>query len=395
MKWTPRRLTYLLLWGTTLLAFLSDLQFLPSLVRFLFYASAMVANSPGVILLGQLITYAFTRTPAGHLLAAALTTILLEPILRWIERPARRQPLDPTAGSRVTRRAFLLSGSCLALGGGVSAYGFVIEKKHFVVRPHRLYLPGLPASLEGLRIVLFADMHCGPMNRPSDLQPAMALVQELKPDLLLIPGDFVHLAPRYFEEAAELLSPLRTGIPGAIFCSWGNHDHWNRLDLGKAALIEAGCQPLIQQHLLISPKKTLETSGPGLCIAGVDDLWEGSPDLTRAMRQVAADQPRILLCHNPDVAEEQHGPRIDLMVSGHTHGGQIRVPGVGTPVLPSRYGQKYASGLVQGPHFPVYVTRGLGVGGIPVRLGVPPEVTFFELHSSQQGFQCEAQEYFL
>jgi predicted MPP superfamily phosphohydrolase len=93
--------------------------------------------------------------------------------------------------------------------------------------------------------------------------------------------------------------------------------------------------------------------------------------------------PRLLLSHNPDVAEEKafvgSGLRVDLMVSGHTHGGQIYIPGLGAPFVPSRYGQKYAQGLVQGPTCPVFVCRGLGLSTLPLRVGVPPEIAVLEL----------------
>jgi predicted MPP superfamily phosphohydrolase len=93
--------------------------------------------------------------------------------------------------------------------------------------------------------------------------------------------------------------------------------------------------------------------------------------------------PRLLLSHNPDAAEDPRflraRHRVDLMLSGHTHGGQVRLPVVGAPVIPSKYGQKYAAGLVQGPRCPVYVSRGLGLSGLPVRFGVPPEIVLFEL----------------
>jgi len=377
-----------------MLALLSRIPYIPSPIRFGMYASAMVCNAPGVVLLGQIFSYAFTRTLLGHLLGAALTTILAEPVLRWIERPKRRVPQPENSAQLVTRRALLLAGGGLTLGTTVGGYSYFIERKNFQFQPYRLYLPQLPPKLTGLRVALVADMHCGPVNRPQDLLPALQMIQKYKPDIILIPGDFVHLAEKYFSEAAELLATLRPTIPGAIFVSWGNHDHWNRVDRGARELVEAGCRPLIQKHLIVSPGRTLETSGPGLCIAGIDDLWEGNPELKLALKRVAPDQPRIVLCHNPDVAELQHGPRVDLMVSGHTHGGQVRIPLVGTPVLPSRYGQKYASGIVKGPHYPVYVTRGLGVGGIPVRLGVPPEVTFFELHPGPDRVRLNSVEYF-
>jgi predicted MPP superfamily phosphohydrolase len=128
--------------------------------------------------------------------------------------------------------------------------------------------------------------------------------------------------------------------------------------------------------------------GESLCIAGLGDLMTDFISVHLALGGVPADVPRIVLAHNPDTAEHPQcvgescvgglpltaAPRVDLMISGHTHGGQVRIPFLGTPFIPSRYGQKYAGGLVKGPAFPVLVSRGIGMSLLPVRLGVPPEI---------------------
>lgn len=388
-----RKLLYLVLWGSALLSLGSRLQFLPTPLRFAMYASALLSNAPGVLVISKLFGYAWSRSLWGVFSSALVSTLLWEPLLRWIERPLRRHPEAPEAGGRMRRRTFLLLGTGATVGGLGVTYSTAIERHNFQLRGHKLYLPQLPPQLAGLRIVVLADMHLGPVNRPQDLRPAFALAQSLKPDLVLLPGDFVHLSSRYFSEAAELIASLKPQIAGAMFGTWGNHDHWNDREKGEPELRRAGCQILTQQARVITPQRTLDTSGPGLWIGGVDDMWEGKPDIWKALRGIAPDQPRLLMCHNPDVAEVQKGPRVDLMLSGHTHGGQIYLPGLGSPIVPSRYGQKYARGLVSGPHYPVYVTRGLGVGGIPVRLGVPPEVTCLELHPSNQGFFWESLDY--
>jgi predicted MPP superfamily phosphohydrolase len=391
VKWSPRRLLYLILWGSTLLAFLSRLHFLPGWFRFAMYASAMISNCPGVMILGKLFSYHFTRTMLGELSAACLTTLLVEPVLRWIERPLRHLP-PQEAAPQVTRRALLLGAGASTGLAGLGAYSFAIERKRFEVTSQALYLPNLHPKLDGLRVVVMADLHCGPVNRPGDLRPALQLAAQCKPDLVLLPGDFVHLSGDYFAEAAELLSLLKPGISNGILMSWGNHDYWNEIERAYQTLSPLPLHLLRQQRLILSPGRDFEESGPGLALVGLDDLWEGKPDLAQALRGLPAQQPRLVLCHNPDCAERLSGGRVDLMLSGHTHGGQIRLPGMGTPVLPSRYGQKYASGLVAGPNYPVYVTRGLGVGGIPVRFGVRPEVTFIELRSSQKGWHWQPLE---
>ncbi|MEO2088030.1 MAG: hypothetical protein ABGY75_00830, partial [Gemmataceae bacterium] len=116
-----------------------------------------------------------------------------------------------------------------------------------------------------------------------------------------------------------------------------------------------------------------------LWLAGVDDLWWGKPDQAAALGEVPAGAAVVLLSHNPDFAELHPDPRVGLVLSGHTHGGQAYLPGVGAAWLPSKFGDKYRAGLVRGPASAVYVSRGLGEAGVPLRLNCPPEINLLEL----------------
>lgn len=331
-------------------------------------AIGVILNAPGMMLLGSFFGYSFARTVSGRILAWLLTVAILEPLRRWIR-------ISPKPG----RRAALIGGGAAVSGLVLGGYGTLYERKHYVLEQYALSLPDLPLELEGTRVVLMADWHCGPVCRPGDLFPAIQLANSCRPDVVLLPGDFVSRSSRYFHEAAELASQLRPRLPGGVLLSWGNHDHWEGVETGVAELGRAGCQILTNRSLLLRPDRTLAEDGRrGLWLCGLDDLWAGQPNLLSTLAPLS-DCPRLVMSHNPDLAEEQFGARVDLMLSGHTHGGQIRVPTLGTPVLPSRYGQKYASGWVEGPHYPVYVTRGVGTASLPVRIGVPPEVTLFVL----------------
>jgi predicted MPP superfamily phosphohydrolase len=341
----------------------------------------MVLNGPGVLLAIGLGGTELAYSGWGRLLSWMLTLGCLEPLLRWIERPARQLTPQP---AQVTRRSFLVAGSGCAGAALLGSYGVFYEPHHPRLEQFRLCLPDLPPQLEGLRVVLMSDWHCGPLFRPQHLRPAMHMANQCRPDLVLLPGDFTSKSGRYFSEAAELAALLRPRISGGVLVSWGNHDYWHGLEPGLQMMPRAGCQILTNQSLVLTSRRELTDAGRGLWLCGLDDLWTGKPELARTLAPIPADQPRLVLSHNPDVAEEQQGPRVDLMLSGHTHGGQVRIPTLGTPVLPSRYGQKYASGWVQGPDYPVYVSRGLGASGMPVRLCVPPEVTLFELHRGDQ-----------
>ena len=126
----------------------------------------------------------------------------------------------------------------------------------------------------------------------------------------------------------------------------------------------------------------LERGGSRLRLCGVDDWATGRPDLRRALGDTRLGDACLLLSHNPDFVEHIRDPRVDLVLSGHTHGGQVVLPLIGAPVTASRYGQKYVHGLVQGPSARVYVSRGVGTIGPPVRFGCPPEVTLLTLRQS-------------
>jgi predicted MPP superfamily phosphohydrolase len=162
----------------------------------------------------------------------------------------------------------------------------------------------------------------------------------------------------------------------------GNHDHWEGVDACRAAFDSIKIALIDNGRLFLSRRGlSSEPSRDALCIAGVGDLWDDRVDLPAALKDAPADMPRILLSHNPDVAElgELAFNRVDLMLSGHTHGGQVALPVVGALRVPSRFGQRYAGGLCPGPACPVIVSRGVGMTILPVRFGVPPEIGLITL----------------
>lgn len=335
---------------------------------------SLLLNLPGFIVIA-LFSVEWWHTVPGHVVAGLLTW----GFYAWLWNRRRDLVAAPTPAPGLTRRQFL-SGT--AMGGlTLLCYGFGVERLALQPTVRRLPIRGLPPELEGLRLGFMSDLHCGPVNSQDYLMGAVRAMNDLKPDVIVLPGDFVSVSGEYFPRAAELLSELRPRITGALLGTLGNHDHWHGLELARAQLPAAGLHIVENRHLILTPRRELSSGGRGLCLAGVGDLWEDKPDLHLALAGVPEDVPRLVMCHNPDVAEWQAegAPRVDLMLSGHTHGGQVSFPVIGPPLLPSDFGQKYAEGLVQAPSFPVFVTRGVGVGGIPVRLGVRPEIVLFEL----------------
>jgi hypothetical protein len=284
------------------------------------------------------------------------------------------------------RRRFV-KGVGATIAGGLALpalYPVVIEPRW--PRYVRLHFPihDLPASLEGLRIVHLTDLHLGPYVSCSYLSEVVEECNETEPDLFLLTGDYIYNSSTFLPRAVEVLRRLRSRF-GSI-AVLGNHDCFDGGAQSREALRDAGI------HLVNNGKVWVTGSGqivaeapqaPSLCVAGVGDFWVDTPDIEAALAGVDPQTPRILLSHNPDFAETREaregGHRVDLMLSGHTHGGQISLPYVPALFNASYFGDTYTRGLVQGPAFPVYISVGVGVGSLPARFRVRPEVTVIEL----------------
>jgi hypothetical protein len=191
-----------------------------------------------------------------------------------------------------------------------------------------------------------------------------------QPDLIVLTGDFVskHHA---IAELPELLRPLRA--PLGVYAITGNHDHWEGA--------EEICEQLETLGIvcLLNTNRCLHWQGGSFWLAGIDDMWYGTPDLHAALAGIPDDAFRILLAHEPDFADVASLRDIPLQLSGHTHGGHIVLPLLGSPCLP-HHGLRYISGLSQTGGTQVYVTRGLG--GFPVRFNCPPEATILTLQTA-------------
>jgi predicted MPP superfamily phosphohydrolase len=280
------------------------------------------------------------------------------------------------------RRKFLKRSALAALGslvaGGV--YPFLEAKWCRVVR-QAIALPNLPPPFRGIKVALLADVHHGPFVPLAYIRHVVAMSNALKPDVVALAGDYVHRHHSYIAPGIEELGKLEAVL--GRFAVRGNHDNHSYRDesagnlyyesFSRAALAKAKIPDLNNTGVW------LERAGARLRICGVGDLWTDYQNLNAALGDARADDAVLLLSHNPDFVETIRDPRVGLVLSGHTHGGQIVVPGCGAPIVPSQYGQKYLSGLVQGPCCQVFVTRGVGTVTPPVRFLCRPEVVLITL----------------
>ena len=291
------------------------------------------------------------------------------------ETPLRVEP-------RVSRRRLLVGGAGGLATGAVAVYPMSIATRHFDITRRTFAIPDLPPELRGLCIVQLSDIHHGPWIPIQHVRTIVATANRLNPDVILLTGDYVHRSAAYITPVVNELARLRAaiGIVGVL----GNHDWWEDGPLMQREFARVGIPLIDNGRQFVTPQRQLVGHATaGLCLAGVGDLYTDTQRYDAALGGVSQDIPRLLLSHNPDVAEDPalavHGYRVDLMLSGHTHGGQIYIPGIGSPIVPSQFGQKYARGLVRGPVCPVFISRGLGHTVLPVRIGVRPEMALIEL----------------
>ena len=272
-----------------------------------------------------------------------------------------------------TRRAFIRAAVLAA--GGLALYAGTHSRHELEVVRRTILIRNLPGSFQGFRMAQISDIHLNEWTEPWFLRRVVAETNKLSPDLVTITGDFISRGPRSEDFArrampvcAEALSHLACAERYAIL---GNHDVMVNPKMVTQALAANGIPTLVNAFTAI------ERGGDRIWLCGVDDPGTSVADLGSAIPP-SPGAPVILMAHEPDYADRvrRHPrfPLVDLMLSGHTHGGQVRLPFVGPLVLPPM-GRKYVSGLYRFADMQLYVNRGIGTVGIPLRFACPPEIT--------------------
>ncbi len=281
------------------------------------------------------------------------------------------------AKPQATRLAAFGIAACV-LAAAVDA--FFIEPKRLVLERVDIPIFNLPEAFDGYRIAILADLHYPRWADAAFVHKAVALANSFEPDLIAIPGDICDKEsdkPAPIPDLSGLFDDARAadGVVGVL----GNHDHWFHADSVREEL--AANTPI---KLIENTSITLERAGELLAIGGVGDLWHGVVSPECAFAGVPPHVPRILLAHNPDFAEEMTADiRVDLQLSGHTHGGQVCIPFGQAMAMRriSNYGDKFRAGVVGGKHHRVYISRGIASAN-HLRFCCPPEVTGITLRTS-------------
>ena len=292
--------------------------------------------------------------------------------------PGRERLLSPARRHFLTRTAVAVSATPFA----ACAYGLLYERTEIETTHQRILLRRLPKAFDGFRIAQLSDIHVGPFMPAADIRNCVAMVNQLKPDLVALTGDFVNWQASPQRALVEALSGLKA--PFGIFGCMGNHERWARVEDSITRLFaEHGAKMLRRENV------TLESAGERLNLIGVDYETRtrfGPPGDGMVTRYLQGVEPlmlpgavNILLSHNPNTFDRAAELGIDLSLAGHTHGGQVTLEYISPDLSPARLITAYVRGWFQKEGSQLYVNRGIGTIFSPVRFGSPPEITLYEL----------------
>ncbi len=264
------------------------------------------------------------------------------------------------------KKWWLAGGAAAALG-----YAVLVEPRWLERRHERIHIAALPSGLEGLRLGVLSDLHVRGRREAGLVRRAVRALSAARPDMVAVTGDFAEDAEG-LELVLDALTPLSAQL--GVYAVPGNHDFKSGIERWHRAV---GRRKAITD--LTNRYVALEHAGGRVCVAGVDDLVEGEPRLV--LPPPATRDLTIVLAHSPDQAERcrRSYDAVDLIVSGHTHGGQVRLPVVGAPVNSAENPDLYEDGLRRRPWTQVYTSRGVGTSGFHIRFMARPEVSVLDL----------------
>ena len=304
-------------------------------------------------------------------------------LLLFLYNEVRRSP-GPAKWGRVPRWAKRLRIAFTAIIlflAGVAFWGFLIEPGRLVTRHQTIQIDNWPQPLDGLRIAVLSDIHVDDwFITEKKLRTIVERTNQLQPDLIMILGDYMssdgwvtsRVEPEVF---GAVLKDLRA--PLGVYSVLGNHDWWYSGLRVRRALEQNGIKVLENESAKV------DVRGMSLWLVGFADLWTRPQRIADTVATVPEGQPLIVLTHNPDIFPNVP-QRAQLLLAGHTHGGQVRFPIIGPVIESSEYGDRWVSGHVFADNHHLFVTTGIGTSIVPVRFGLPPEIVLLTLRSGPQ-----------
>ena len=270
-------------------------------------------------------------------------------------------------GFNASRRRFLKRGFVGCVIAALPADMLLCEPHNIELTTYYVPLPNLPADLDGLRIVQLSDLHRGPITPDSIIAKSVSIARSTHPDIALLTGDFVTADADNATPVAEMLSDLKPRL-GSYGCL-GNHDYTAGANAVRSVMEKHGIRMLVNENVRL---------GEGVFLVGLDDAAFGKPDVGKAYDGIGQNSHHITIAHNP-IAARTIKNRNGLLLSGHTHGGQVRLPFLPIHTVPGLVAGKYFSGWYLDSELRTYVNRGIGMTNLPIRFLCRPEVTLFVL----------------
>ncbi len=278
---------------------------------------------------------------------------------------------------QVSRRQFLggLVAAPLAAVSVTATYARLVEPYNYLVSETDIFIRQLPERFEGFRITQLTDIHHSRILDLDEVRRMVNLAQQTKPDMFVLTGDYATSYRRFIEPCAEALATLNA--PEGVWAVLGNHDHYTDPELTTRAM---------ERHhisVLNNENTTIRRGPDAIQLSGIDDWTWNATDWPRAFSGLVNKSPIILLSHQPRVLDFAEVQQVSLILSGHTHGGQIDLPWLGSPARFATSDLKYARGLFRRGETQLYVSTGTGVIGLPVRLGARPEIAVLKLRRAE------------
>ncbi len=307
----------------------------------------------------------------SFVIAVAVLLGLLLFVIQTVRRPG--------SDSRWQKRLRLGSRLVLLLLACLVFWGFFIEPNRLIVRHETIEIDGWPRELDGLRVAVLSDIHAGAwFIDERKLRLIVERTNELQPEMIVIAGDYIAGDGRRhpLKMGPEVFAPILKNFraPLGVYSVLGNHDWWFDGGRVRQALEQNGMKVLDNEAV------SVETRGTRLWVVGFADLWTRPEKIEETVAQVPQNAPMIALAHNPDMFPRLP-QRVPLLLAGHTHGGQVRFPIIGSVVHPSDYGQRYARGHIIENNHHLFVTTGIGTSIMPVRFAVTPEIVLLTVKS--------------
>lgn len=290
--------------------------------------------------------------------------LILSVLFSKIRKLDSDKNIDPSKRNLFNKTLIPTSLALFSFSG--LSYNLYMAKENIEIVKIKIPFSNLPDSFDGYKIIHISDIHSGFFIREVYLNKVVEFINQLQGDLLVLTGDFITATKQFLPELISALSNLNNSyIKVGVL---GNHDYHHPKEV-EQSLNQIGI-PLLKNN-----KQTLIKKNDSIHIVGIEDLWSGLDDIDKATNGLNLEDFTILLCHNPDFIPKAVEYNFNLMLSGHTHGGQVRFPVIGSVFVPSKFGVKYAHGLYLEQNTYLYVNRGIGVTEPPLRFLCKPEIT--------------------